>query len=116
LVVGVGFCLDEISVVLGAEGGTECDDERRETLDRFVVQEEINRTEHGTAEGDVGEDGAHHGFHQIAFERAALKDLAGVPLASPPSARFDRLPHAARGYRLRNLSDVGAVRGGIGFV
>ena len=65
--------LDEVGVDFGTEGGTECGDERCETLDWLVVEEEVDRACHRAAEGDVREDRPHHGFYNVAGERAALQ-------------------------------------------
>ena len=69
------FGLDEVRVNLGAEGGAERDDERREALDGLAVQQQVDRAKHRAAEGDVGKDSGHHRFHEIALEGAALKIL-----------------------------------------
>ena len=67
--------LYEVYVDLGAEGGAERDDECGEALYRLVVQKQVDRAGHRDAEGDVGEDGAHHCFREVAFEGAAFELL-----------------------------------------
>ena len=71
-----GFGLDEVGVDLWAERGAECCDECRETIERFVVRQEVHRSAHGAGERDVREDGAHHRFDEIAQQSSPLQTLA----------------------------------------